>query len=90
MIHLEFIAAQRGHVRHWIRGWVLRAGMELGLAVDAVTGGHDTKHHGGAIGAFTGGYLSRQVAYEHLLTLALARFLSADYYESAVKKRGAS
>lgn len=68
----------------------LRAGVELGPAVDAVTGGHDTKHHGGAVGAFTGGHLSRQVAYEHLLTLALARFLSADYYESAVKKRGAS
>ena len=69
-IDLEFIAAQRGHVKHWIRGWALRAGMELGLAVDAVTGGH----------------LSRQSAYEHLLTLALARFLSADYYELAVKE----
>jgi inosine/xanthosine triphosphatase len=58
----------------------LRAGQELGDAVDAVTGRENTKHHGGAIGAFTAGQLTRQTAYEHVLTLALARFLRADYY----------
>jgi len=61
----------------------LRDGEELGVAMDAVTGEHNTKQHGGAIGAFTGGHLSRQTAYEHLLILALARFLSPEYYERA-------
>lgn len=61
----------------------LRVGKELGRAVDAVTGEHNTKHKGGAIGAFTDGCLSRQRAYEHLLILALARFLSPGYYDGA-------
>jgi inosine/xanthosine triphosphatase len=59
----------------------LRVGKELGRAVDVVSGEHNTKQKGGAIGAFTGGYLSRQSAYEHLLILALARFLSPGYYQ---------
>ncbi len=59
----------------------LRAGKELGVAVDVVTGAHNSKQKGGAIGAFTKGHLSRQTAYEHLLILALARFLSRGYYE---------
>ena len=59
----------------------LRAGKELGIAVDVVTGAHNSKQKGGAIGAFTKGYLSRQTAYEHLLILALARFLRPEYYE---------
>ncbi len=58
----------------------VRAGRELGYAIDAVTGRENTKHHGGAIGAFTVGWLTRQTAYEHVLTLALARFLGAKYY----------
>ncbi len=61
----------------------LRAGKELGVAIDVVTGDHNSKQKGGAIGAFTGGYLSRQTAYEHLLILALARFLSPEYYTGA-------
>jgi inosine/xanthosine triphosphatase len=60
----------------------VRAGRELGEAVDAVTGRENTKHHGGAIGAFTAGRLTRQTAYEHVLTLALARFLGAEYYQA--------
>ena len=63
----------------------LRAGQELGVAVDGVTGAHNSKHKGGAIGAFTAGELSRQRAYEHLLILALARFLSAAYYEGGAR-----
>lgn len=59
----------------------LRSGVELGRAVDRVTGAHNSKQKGGAIGAFTGGYLDRQTAYEHLLLLALARFLSPQYYD---------
>ncbi len=58
----------------------LRSGKELGTAIDLLTGERGTKHRGGAIGALTAGYLDRQSAYEHLLILALARFLSPEYY----------
>ncbi len=58
----------------------LRSGKELGTAIDLLTGEQGTKHRGGAIGALTAGYLDRQSAYEHLLILALARFLSPEYY----------
>ncbi|HEY88691.1 MAG TPA: inosine/xanthosine triphosphatase [Thermoflexia bacterium] len=63
----------------------LRTGQELGLAIDAVTGAHNSKQQGGAIGAFTAGWLSRQTAYEHLLTLALARFLQPAYYVASLE-----
>ena len=59
----------------------VRAGAELGPAIDALTGLHNTKQGGGAIGALTGGRLDRQAAYEHLLTMALARLLTPSYYE---------
>jgi inosine/xanthosine triphosphatase len=62
----------------------VRAGMELGPAMDALTGRHNTKQHDGAIGILTGGWLDRQSAYEHLLTLALARLLASAYYEGDV------
>jgi inosine/xanthosine triphosphatase len=58
----------------------VRAGMELGPAMDALTGLQDTKRGSGAIGALTGGVLDRQAAYEHLLALALARLLTPGYY----------
>lgn len=58
----------------------VRAGAELGSAMDVLTGLHDTKRGCGAIGILTGGRLDRQVAYEHLLTLALARLLRPAYY----------
>jgi inosine/xanthosine triphosphatase len=58
----------------------VRAGAELGPAMDALTGMHNTKQGGGAIGALTGGRLDRQSAYEHLLTMALARLLTPVYY----------
>ena len=59
----------------------VRTGAELGPAMDALTGLHNTKQGGGAIGALTGGRLDRQAAYEHLLTMALARLLTPSYYE---------
>lgn len=59
----------------------VRAGAELGPAIDALTGQHNTKQCDGAIGALTGGLLDRQAAYEHLLMLALARLLTPGYYE---------
>ena len=58
----------------------VRAGAELGPSIDVLTGLHNTKQGGGAIGALTGGQLDRQSAYEHLLTLALARLLTPVYY----------
>lgn len=58
----------------------VRAGAELGPAMDALTGLHNTKQKSGAIGILTGGLLDRQTAYEHLLTMALARLLTPVYY----------
>lgn len=54
----------------------LRAGEELGHAVDALLGTTGTKHGGGAVGVLTAGLLDRRQAYEHLLAYALARFLA--------------
>jgi len=59
----------------------VRAGAELGPAMDALTGLRNTKQGGGAIGALTGGRLDRRAAYEHLLMMALARMLTPSYYE---------
>jgi inosine/xanthosine triphosphatase len=59
----------------------LRAGAELGPAMDRLTGLHNTKHDVGAIGILTGGLLDRQSAYEHLLKLALARLLTPQFYD---------
>jgi inosine/xanthosine triphosphatase len=58
----------------------VRGGAELGPTMDAVTGLENTKQHQGAIGILTQGYLDRQSAYEHILTLALARLLSPGHY----------
>jgi inosine/xanthosine triphosphatase len=60
----------------------VRAGGELGPAIDTLTGLHNTKQGGGAIGALTRGQLDRQTAYEHVLTLALARLLTSAYYDT--------
>jgi inosine/xanthosine triphosphatase len=59
----------------------VRAGMELGPAMDALTGLYNTKQGSGAIGILTRGILDRQAAYEHLLMMALARLLTPSYYE---------
>ena len=59
----------------------VRAGSELGPAVDELTGLHNTKQKGGAIGALTQGWLTRQSAYEHVLTLAMGRMVAGKYYE---------
>ena len=60
----------------------VRAGAELGSAIDELTGQRNTKQVGGAIGALTANWLDRQTAYEHMLTLALARLLTPAYYET--------
>jgi inosine/xanthosine triphosphatase len=59
----------------------VRAGAELGPAMDRLTGQHNTKHDAGAIGILTDRLLDRQSAYEHLLKLALARLLTPQFYD---------
>jgi inosine/xanthosine triphosphatase len=59
---------------------LVRDGMELGHAMDYVTGGRDTKHGAGAVGILTAGLVDRQRAYEALVTYALAQFLAPAYY----------
>jgi inosine/xanthosine triphosphatase len=58
----------------------LRHGAELGPTMDGLTGLRNTKQRQGAIGILTQGYLDRQAAYEHILTLAMARLLSPTHY----------
>lgn len=63
---------------------LVRDGMELGHAMDHVTGGRDTKHGAGAVGILTAGLVDRQRAYESLVTYALAQFLAPAYYSGDV------
>ena len=60
---------------------LVRAGMELGHAMDRVSGGRDTKHGAGAVGILTAGLVDRQRAYEALVTYALAQFLAPAYFD---------
>lgn len=54
---------------------LVRGGMELGHAMDAVTGERDVKRGLGAVGILTGGLVTRQGAYETLVAYALSPFL---------------
>jgi inosine/xanthosine triphosphatase len=55
-------------------------GLELGHAMDRVTGGQDTKRNAGAVGILTGGLIDRQRAYEVLVTYALAPWLAGEWW----------
>ena len=55
-------------------------GLELGEAMDRLTGGRDTKYGAGASGIFTAGLVNRQAAYESLVTYALAPWLGGAYW----------
>ena len=59
---------------------MIRGGMELGHAMDALIGAHDTKRGQGAVGILTNGLVDRQRAYEVLVSYALAPFVSRDLY----------
>lgn len=61
----------------------LRAGAELGPAMDELTGQHNTKQGQGAVGILTGGLSNRQLAYEQLVAMALAPFVRAEYYQGS-------
>ncbi|GAB4477474.1 MAG: inosine/xanthosine triphosphatase [Anaerolineae bacterium] len=65
----------------------LRAGHELGTAMDRLVGAHNTKQGPGAVGILTAGLIDRQVAYEHMLALALAPFRRPDLYRLAAVPR---
>jgi inosine/xanthosine triphosphatase len=55
-------------------------GLELGVAMDRITGEHNTKHRQGAVGILTAGLVDRQAAYEVLVTYALAPFLTPELW----------
>lgn len=58
----------------------VRGGLELGHAMDRLTGEHDTKRGAGAVGILTGGLVNRQAAYESLVAYALAPFLTPEHW----------
>jgi len=58
----------------------VREGLELGHAMDRVTGGVDTKRGAGAVGILTAGLIDRQRAYEVLVTYALAPWLAVEFW----------
>ena len=58
----------------------LRAGGELGPAMDQLSGQHNTKQAQGAVGILTDGLSDRQSAYRQLVAMALAPFVKAEYY----------
>jgi inosine/xanthosine triphosphatase len=58
----------------------LRAGEELGLAMDAEAQVTGTKTGRGAVGILTAGHIDRQAAYEPLVTYALAPLLAPAFY----------
>ncbi len=54
---------------------LVRAGSELGHAMDTVTGTHNIKQGVGAVGILTHGLVTRQQAYETLVAYALVPLL---------------
>lgn len=59
---------------------LLEAGVELGHAMDQVARTAGTKHGLGAVGLMTGGLITRQEAYEPLVTYALAPWLGRELW----------
>jgi inosine/xanthosine triphosphatase len=57
---------------------MIRDGLELGHAMDRLSGGSNTKHGAGAVGILTAGLVDRQAAYEVLVAYALSPFLPLD------------
>ncbi len=55
---------------------MIRAGEELGYAMDRFADERGTKHGKGAVGILTAGRIDRQAAYEVLVTYALAPFVT--------------
>ena len=55
-------------------------GLELGDAMDRITGERETKRGRGAVGILTAGLVDRQAAYEIILTYALAPLITAELW----------
>lgn len=60
----------------------VRAGEELGLAMDTVCGVIGTKHGAGAVGILTGGLVDRQRAYEVIVAYACAPVLQPELWRA--------
>jgi inosine/xanthosine triphosphatase len=60
---------------------LVRGGMELGAADDAVFGRVGSKHGEGAVGLLTRGAISRTAYYAHAVTLACVPFLSSQHFD---------
>ncbi|HRN52064.1 MAG TPA: inosine/xanthosine triphosphatase, partial [Gemmatimonadaceae bacterium] len=60
---------------------MIRAGEELGYAMDAFANERGTKHGKGAVGILTAGKIDRQAAYEVLVTYAMAPFVVPALYD---------
>ena len=61
----------------------IRAGGELGPLIDELLGETNTKHRGGASGAFTAGLVERVESLSLGVTYALAPFLSPQFFGPA-------
>lgn len=59
---------------------MVRDGVELGHAMDALVAERGTKHGKGAVGILTAGRIDRQGAYEVLVTYAMAPFVTPGLY----------
>jgi inosine/xanthosine triphosphatase len=62
-----------------IVGDILRERRELGPAMDALVNEEDTKRGRGAVGILTNGLSTRQAAYEQLVAMAAAPFVTGYY-----------
>lgn len=59
---------------------MIRAGEELGYAMDRFANARGTKHGKGAVGILTAGKIDRQAAYEVLVTYAMGPIVAAELY----------
>jgi inosine/xanthosine triphosphatase len=66
---------------------LLDAGVELGHAMDTIVQASNIKQGRGAVGVLTGNLLTRQQAYEPLVTYALARWIAAGLWEQGASSR---
>jgi len=66
---------------------LLDRGVELGHAMDAIVRTTNIKHGRGAVGVLTGNLITRQQAYEPLVTYALARWIAAGLWEKSAADR---
>lgn len=60
----------------------VRAGGEVGPLMDQLTGQHNIKQQGGAIGFFTNGAILREDAFAMMVAAALVRFFHPELYEA--------